>query len=420
MYVLLLAAWLFDFQSEGEGQGIAIQAYFAVAYCFALIMLLIGDRAVGRRIQGLTALMTCGAIYLGVGVSSGLFNGQMAYPVLRNSFNVAIYLSAAYVTARVVLTTDPARLRFVLGIFCLLYSGSAYLIFNASAGGIDLERIRFQIVGASAIAALGYFVLAALFKLTKVEIAATALNGVIVLLSVTRTYLVVLVAQAAVYVGQVRRIFSPQLIAAGLLGFVALAGVLTYGQRQILRWEDRIVGGGGSDFTEYQTVYTRFSEWQFMLNEWTLSPENFLFGSGIAARTTYYIPRELGTGSEFMIGFGHNLHLSMPFTAGVVGGLPLLFLQWFQAFAAWRFLRHAIRTPRLRNDAVFLGAWGATIIIGYLTLNMFSAAFAVRGMSLWFGIGTGLLLGAQALFDPDNAPRKATPAAARISRYLPT
>jgi hypothetical protein len=382
-------------------------------------MLLIGDRTVGSRIQGLAALMTCGAIYLGVGIASGLLNGQMVYPVLRNSFNVAIYLSAAYVTARVVFTTDPARLRFVLAIFCLLYAGSAYLTFDASAGGVDLEKVRFQIVGASAIAALGYVVLAALFKLTKIEIAATALNGLIVLLSITRTYLLVLLAQAAVYIGQVRKVFSPRLIAAGVLGFVALAGVLTYGQQQVVRWEDRIVGSGGSDFTEYQTVYTRLSEWQFMLTDWTLSPDHFLFGSGIAARTTYYKPRELGTGSEFMIGFGHNQHLSMPFTAGAVGGLPLLFLQWFQAFVAWRFLRHTIRMPHLRGDAVFLGAWGATIILGYLTLNMFSATFTVRGMSLWFGIGTGLLLGAQALFDPDNAPRKAQPAAPRTARYLP-
>jgi hypothetical protein len=419
MYVLLLAAWLFDFQSEGEGQGVAIQAYFAAAFGFALIMLLIGDRAAGRRIQGLAALVTCGGIYLGVGVASGLLNGQLAYPVLRNSLSVVIYLTTAYVTARVVLTTDPARLRFVLGLFCLLYAGSAYLTFDASAGGVDLERVRFQIVGSSAIAALGYAVLAALFKLTKVEIAATALNGLIILLSITRTYLLVLVAQATVYVGQVRRVFSPRLIIAGLLGLVALAGVFTYGQQQVLRWEDRIGSSGGSSFTEYQTVYTRLSEWQFMINSWTSSTDHFLFGAGIAAKTTYYKPLGLGSGSEFMIGFGHNQHLSMPFTAGAVGGFPLLFLQWFQVFAAWRFLRHTIRTPHLRSDAVFLGAWGATILIGCFTLNMFAATFTVRGMSLWFGIGTGLLLGVQALFDPVNTPRKGQPAAPRVSRYLP-
>jgi hypothetical protein len=43
-----------------------------------------------------------------------------------------------------------------------------------------------------------------------------------------------------------------------------------------------------------------------------------------------------------------------------------------------------------------------------------------RGSSLWFGIGTGLLLGAQAMFDPANRPGAATRAPPRASRYQPT
>lgn len=419
MFILLLAAWLFDFQSEGEGQGLAIQGYFAAAYGFAVVMLLIGDRAAGIRIRGLSMLMTCGALYLGVGIGSGILNGQPTYPILRNAFSVAIYLSAAFFTARVVVTTDPARLRQVLALFCLAYAIAAYLILSQVLGGVDLDRARFQIVGTSAVAALGYMPLAALFKLSKVELAALSVNSVIVLFSITRTYLLVLVAQASIFTGQVRRVFSPRLIVVGMLGIVALAGALTFGERQVLRWQERITGSGSSEFTEYQTVYTRLSEWNFMLGDWTKSVENFLFGSGIAARTTYYKPRELGTGSEFMIGFGHNQHLSMPFTAGLLGGIPLLMLQWFQAWLAWRFLRRTISFPQLRNDAVFLGAWGATIVLGYLALNLVSATFTVRGFSLWFGIGTGLLLGAQALFDPANAQRSAPRAPPLASRYLP-
>ena len=418
--VLLLAAWLFDFQSEGAGQGIAIQAYFALAYGFAMIMLLIGDREAGMRIQGLPALMTCGALYLLVGITSGLLNGQDGYPILRNSVCVAIYLSAAYVTARVVVSSDPARLRQVLAVFCLLYAISAYVIFNLSAGGVDLEKVRFQIVGASAIAALGYVVLAPLFKLTKIEFLAMAVNGVIVLLSVTRSFLLVVAAQATIFIGQVRRVFSPRLIAIGLLGIAVLLGVLTYGQQQVTRWSDRMLGGGGSDFQEYQTLNTRLSEWSFMLDSMTQSIIHFLFGAGIAARTTYYLPRELGGGTEFMIGFGHNQHLSILFTAGVVGGLPLLLLQWFHAFLGWRFLRQTIRFPSLRSDAVFLGAWGATIILGHNAVNIVASTFTTRGSSLWFGIGTGLLLGAQALFDPANAPRKAPRVPPSASRLLPS
>jgi hypothetical protein len=418
-FILLLAAWLFDFRSSGEGQAWQLQALFAAAYLFALTMLLIGDRAVGQRVYGLTALVGCGVLYIGVGVVSGILNDQQAYLILRNSMSVAIYLSTAYLTARVVLTSDPTKLRQILAIFCLLYAIAAYLIFNFIRGGIDLESVRFEVVGASAIAALGYAVLAALFKLSKLELAALALNGAVILVSITRTFLLVLGAQASIFIGQVRRVFSPRLIALGLLGGVGLLGVLAFGEQQLERWSERMLGGGRADYAEYQTFYTRLSEWEFMANSWTQSLQNFLFGSGIASKTTYYLPRELGGGTEFMIGFGHNQHLSMLFTAGIVGGLPLLLLQWSQAFLGWRFLRRTILLPHLRNDAIFLGAWGATIIIGHNVLNIVSATFVTRGSSLWFGIGTGLLLGAQALFDPANAPRKAPPPPPSASRYLP-
>jgi hypothetical protein len=188
-FILLLAAWLFDFQSEGEGQGVAIQAYFAAAYVFALIMLLIGDRAAGLRIQGLAGLIVCGALYLLVGIASGLINGQEPYTILRNGVSVAIYLATAYVTARVVVSSDPSRLRFILSVFCLLYAVAAYFMSILIKGAIDFEKVRFEIIGASVIAAIGYATLAALFKLSKLEIAAMAINGVIVLISVTRSYL---------------------------------------------------------------------------------------------------------------------------------------------------------------------------------------------------------------------------------------
>jgi hypothetical protein len=415
-FILLLAAWLLDFRSEGEGEGIGIQAYFAATYAFAVIMLLIGDRTVGLRIQGLPALIVCGTLYLMVGFASGLANNQQPYTIMRNGASVAIYLVTAYVTARVVLRSDPTRLRRVLSVFCLLYAVASYFITNLIKGGIDVEKVRFEIIGASVIAAIGYAVLAALFKLTKIEIAAMAVNGALVLISVTRSYLLVFAAQATVFIGHIRRVFSPRVIA---LGVVALLGVLTYGQQQLSRWDTRILGGGRSDFQEYQTFYTRFSEWDFMLRAWTESSSSFLFGSGLAARTIYFLPRELGGGTEFMIGFGHNQHLSMLFTAGIVGGIPLLLLQWYQVYLGWRFLRQTIRFPHLRNDVVFLGAWGATMILGHNAINIVSATFTTRGFSLWFGIGTGLLLGAQALFDPANAARTAPRPKARAPRYLP-
>jgi hypothetical protein len=418
MYILLLAAWLFDFQSSGAGEGLDVQIYYVIVYAFALAIFLIGDRNTGQKIQGIAMMMVCGAAFLGVGIASALVNGQEAYPILRNAASVFIYLSAAYVTARTVLGCDPAKVRLVLSLFCLFYALSAYFIYDFIVGGVNLEAVRFQIVGASAIAALGYVALAVLFRLTRIEQAAMLANGIIVLLSITRSYLLALLAQNSIFAGRIGRVFRPRLILLGVAAAIGILAFLSFGEGQLLRWENRMTGSG-SNLTQYQTLYTRLSEWDFMFRAWTSSIGHFLFGTGMASRTTYFNAAEFGGGSEFMIGFGHNLHLSMPFVAGAIGGLPLLFVQWFQAYLAWRFLRQTIASPHLRNDAVFLGAWGATIILGFAANNMVAAAFTTRGISFWFGIGTGLLLGAQARFDPVNARRSAPIAAPRMPRYQP-
>ena len=152
--------------------------------------------------------------------------------------------------------------------------------------------------------------------------------------------------------------------------------------------------GGSSGNSQYETYYTRLSEWSFMYDSWTASPKEFLIGSGFAAETTYYYTSEAGGGSEHMIGFGHNHYLSAVFTAGAIGGLPLLLVQLLQGLLAVRFLRQIARRPDLRGDAAFLGSWGAMIVLGTLAANFFLSSYTQRGTSLWYAIGTGLLLAA--------------------------
>lgn len=414
MFVLLLAAWLIDFPSEGQGKGLDTQAYFLGIYILALTVMLIGHRDTGRRITGLPTAMVCGVFYLGVAISGGLIANQSVYMILRNALTVAIYLSSMFVTARVVLNSDPGKIRRLLGLFCLLYAVSNFIMFYLAKGGIDFEYVRYQIIGVSVIAALAYLTLLLMFRLNTFEFLAMAANTAIVLASITRTYLLVAVIQLLSLAGLARRVLSPRVLVFGLMGVLAAGAVLVYGELQLARWQDRLFGAG-SRHTESWTVDTRLSEWTFMAREWTDSLTHFLFGNGLAAQTLFFLPSQLGYGTGSMIGFGHNQHLSMVFTAGLIGGLPLLIVQARQGIDGLRFVRATARNPHLRNDAVFLGAWGGLIVIGYLIANMFDSIFSYRGDSMWYGIGTGLLLGARALFDPANAPQagRAIPPSAR-------
>lgn len=402
-YLLIVAAWLPDFQSASAGQGLAVQLVLLGIYGFALAVFAAARMGSPERIAGLGALLLLGANYLTVGVLSGLARGDSIYPMLRNALGVFIYLTAAWSTAKVMLEADPARLRQGLAWLCLPYALAAFVIFNTMSGGVDFTRVRYQIIGTSSLAALGLLATLAMFRLSPVQVVTMIANLAILLVSVTRTFLVVLMVQGLVVLTGLRHVVGKRLVAAGF-AVIALAGAaLTFAGDQVARWQLRLGGAGGSETVRDQTFFTRLSEWEFMARSWTGSIGNFLFGSGFAARTQYFETRELGGREQFMIGFGHNQHLSMLFNGGLLGGMPLLLLMVWFGWLAVRFLRNAARTRQRESHVIFLGAWGATIVIGALVSDLFAASFILRGQALWYGIGTGLLLGAQARFDPANA-----------------
>lgn len=402
-YLVLAAAWLPDFQSAAAGQGLAIQLLLLGIYGFALVVFAAGRIGSPERIAGLGALLLLGANYLAVGILSGLARGDSIYPLLRNALGVFVYLSAAWATAKVVMEADPARLRQALAWLCLPYAVAAFVIYSASSGGIDFTRIRYQIIGTSSLAALGLLATFAMFRLSPVQIVTMVANLAILLVSVTRTFLLVLMAQGLVVLTGLRHVVGKRLIATGFAVIALLGAALYFAGDQVARWQARLGGAGGNETVRDQTFLTRLSEWEFMLRSWTGSIGNFLFGAGFAARTQYFETRELGGQEQFMIGFGHNQHLSMLFNGGLLGGLPLLVMMVWMGWLAVRFLRGAARARRPDSQVIFLGAWGATIVIGALVSDAFAASFILRGQALWYGIGTGLLLGAQARFDPANA-----------------
>ncbi|MDE2437515.1 MAG: hypothetical protein KGM49_14765 [Sphingomonadales bacterium] len=402
-YWILVCAWMFDYQAAGQGEGLDLQLVLLAIYGFALTVFTVGHIGGRVKVRWLDSMVVLGLLYLTVGTLSGIASRDPIYPLLRNGLGAFVYLSAAYATARVMAETDSTKLRSMLAKVCLPYVVAAFLIYNFNSGGIDYAKVRYQIIGASSMAALGYLVLSTMFRLSPLQMVTLLVNLAVLLISVTRTFLVSLVAEFLIVASGLRHFLSRRLIfAGGLFLAIAVSGFVFAGD-QVARWQYRLGGPGGNEMIRDQTLFTRMSEWDFMYRSWTGSPGNFLMGSGFNARTQYFNPTELGGGEEYMIGFGHNQHLSMLFNAGSLGGLPLLALMFWFGWMAIRFLRTAAQTPAARSDAIFLGAWGATIVIGTLISDFFAASFILRGQALWYGIGTGLLLGAQARFDPVNA-----------------
>lgn len=396
LYGLLVAAWMFDFQSEGAGQGLAIQSFILIGYLTFLAGFFLATWPHRGRIPGVAPLIICTLVYLLTAVVSGLSRGQDPYALFRHALTILVYLSSAYATARMVVQGSPALLRRVLGWLCLGYAISAFIIVLIFQGGVDISTVRYQIQGSSSIAALGLITLALVFKLSRVEVVAGAINAAMVFLSVTRTSLLVVAAQGILLIPEFRRVLRPRLLVVISAGICLLATFLMYGGESADRWVQRLFvrwDFGGED----PTYLTRLHEWQYMWDEFLSSADKFLFGSGLAAETYYWLPKEVAGGGDFYsIGFGHNQHLSLLFTAGMFGGFPLLLLQFMQGWqGGWLFAKTRLMVAG-HSELMFLGAWGATIVLGTLVGNFVFSCFISRGFSLWYGVGTGLLLGSLA------------------------
>ena len=400
-YVILIAAMMFDFRAVADSAAALFLPVFVGTYAIAFAVFLLLDTDQRYPAPGLGQFVLAGTMFLTVGVISGLTRGQSLDELVRLSIPTALYLATGYATCRIVMVTDLAVLRRALALLSVGYIFAALLMQRVIGGPLDFSTARYQILSGATIPALGYLECMALFGLGLVELGAMASAFLLLFLSVTRTYIISAAAQLLPLAAGARRLIGPRLLALAVTASVFLAGVAFYGGEGVERWTDRVFNQRTTSGEDY-TLYTRQTEWDYMINSFQATSRSLLFGNGIAARTVWYFPREVGGGSSFSVGFGHSQHLSLLFIGGLVGGGTLLAVQFLQLAQALLFLARLARTSFQRTDLLFLGAWGATIIIGVVAATFFSSMLNNRSWALWYGIGTGLFIGARARYLRDT------------------
>ncbi len=397
---ILAAVWMLDFRTtEDNDLSIFLRIYLGIyATAFGAFLLLDSDER--PRIPGLTPFLGSVALFVLVAFSTGLFSGQTLPQMFALATPSFIYISSAYATARMVTTTNPSTMRKLLAVICVGYVISGVVVQRLIGGEIDFATIRYQILTGATVPALGYLECLLLFGLTVTEWAALTGGFLVVFLSVTRTYLIAALVQFAGILPGVSRLISPRLLALALAGLLFIAGLMQYGAFGLDRWTERLYNtktSRGGDVT----LYSRESEWSYMTSAFLRGGRTMMVGNGLAAETVFYFPPEIGGGSSRSVGFGHNQHLSILFTGGLAGGGLLLFLQFLQGLQSVQLLMRLSRMRDRHSDTLFLAAWGALIIIGVIATTFFSSVLNNRSWSLWYGLGTGLFLGARARYMRD-------------------
>jgi hypothetical protein len=411
IFAVCILVWAIDFKSATSGGGAAIQGVILVIYILAACFLSLS--ALRRGIGAGPLWVLVAAVMLFVVESSvvGLLHGQDFYAIFVNVIPSLIFASAGVITYMTLVTSqeDPASFVTMLRYSCLVFVVAHIAIIAATRGNIGLTTSRYEVLSGATIPALAIVAIGLLKRLSKLDIGLSSLNLIVCLVSVTRTLIVVLALQiTAIFAASPSRILKPStlkgfsIFGASLLLVLALD--LTAGTGLAARWFQRITVSrtAGAD----PTSLTRSAEVKFMMSRFTDSADTIFFGNGLAALTSLSGPdarlaaQLVGSGSVNIhsVGFGHENYVSILFIAGLLGGGGLLFMQFLNGIQAFVFLRKLDSYDLTKQEAeIHIGAWGALIVIGALAVGFFGGTFGDRDLSVWYGVGTGMLYWARGI-----------------------
>ena len=426
VYFAAIASWAFDYRSESAGAGAAIQTvFFALFFGFSATFLLMVGRVCADLPQ-LKLIVGAITIFLLVGTFTGLFHGQSFYAIFVSSIPSLVYLTATYITVKACLYTGGSK-RFLTGliVLCGVYAITKAIIFAATYG-INLSTVRYQILGSSTIACLGLMTMILYFKFTMKEFLIVFLNLLLILLSVTRTMLILPFVQSILYLLDInstlrnRRVFTYTPVIITLVALV-IGGDILLGTGLTDRWISRL--GVAEQLGEDVTELTRVAEARYMREEWLASPSQVFFGNGMSSETRLAGPEGalaamiLGNNYDVhSLGFGHHQYWSLVYISGVFG-MPLLLLYGFQAFQAALTLRRYGYVPPSHIHIAKLTCWGAMIMLGTFAYGFLAAFSGDRGLSLWLGVGTGLFIAGSKLLARYKVKRPGRRAVAAKRRY---
>ena len=395
-YTTMILAWMFDFRAESAGAGLAVQGAFLAVYFYGAMRFFILREGAKLYVPGLAPVVYCVSLFVAVGVARAVVQGLDVYATFRQALSAIMYLISVVTTAWMIIHADLRSLRANFAKLALGYGVMAAVVVQLFGGGVDISTARFEIIGGSVFSMIAYAPMYVLFDIYKIEITNIAVSFILIFISVTRSYPLVIAGQFLAIFPALWRFFSARLVLAGSVALVLFMSFAFASNLGFERWNERLFGARDSSGQDY-TASTRLSEDQFLIDHFLESPTTIAFGNGISHETTWVNPREVGGGEEHGTGYGHNQYLSLLYIAGIIGGLPLLLLSFQQSFLALRTTFTLCKGSwGPGNNLEFLTLWGAIIVVGYTVYNFGAAAFGSRGMAIWYGVGTGLMLGGRA------------------------
>lgn len=405
-FCLAIMPWSFDFKSKVSGQGILLQGSIALVSLIGFFLVLSSRAKISGKRAFSILFLAC--LLFGIdGLLVGLFRGQSTYELFVHVAPLILFCVSARAT-QVLLSSyrSTATFLLILKLCCILCMVVTVLLVFQN-GDTDISTVRYEILGASVVAASAFLVVSLSTRFAFLDFVNALTVITVILISVTRTNLIVFVLQICSIATGIRGLLMARSVSIVIFAYFVAAGFIAM---QIVnvdianRWQDRLFQSeqhGGDD----PTYLIRVGESKFMWEQILKDEASIFFGNGFASRTAIsriefeLVSKIVGRKSAELesVGYGHNNHLSQLFIGGFVGGLPLLLLLGFDCFRSIGFIRASRLTlkdlnAKTESGQVFLIAcWAMCTIIGNFGYGMFAGTFDSRGVSIWYGIATGAM-----------------------------
>lgn len=400
-YILSLLALSFDFKDLDQ-QGSKVQVLFYVAFLILSATTILYALSIQDRIRIPFILIAFGILFVLVGILTGLFNQQRTYDVFSLSTPTSIYVITAVSTSITFSIGNTERLLRKLKIICIIYLSVHFILEVFMRGGLDLSVSRYEFLSGAYIAALGVFALGFGVRFRILESVISFAVLFLVVISITRTVIPIFLVQMFFVYFSIPKVISISKLRVAVLLILMPIGLFAIDVGAGLGLTDRWVGRltvsqrAGAD----PSGLSRLAETRYMIEQFASSTETILFGNGIAAQTALSGPeaRQLSqifgswSATGHGKGFGHNNHLSLLFVSGIVGGAPLLLLQFGHGVqSALVGLRLRRRKTLDDKSLQYAAIWGGLIISATLIYGFLAPTFVHRDVCLWYGVGTGLV-----------------------------
>jgi hypothetical protein len=260
---------------------------------------------------------------------------------------------------------------------------------------IPLSEIRYQIIAGSAPILCGVFISSIFDGHFRRNALPSIINIIILILSVTRTYLIIFSAQlAAILIFRYRQVFSKQGITTGVAATLSALCVLWIALylpgNPMGRWTERVFLAEkaiGYDLTSL----SRKAENTYQIRTISSSADAAIFGQGIGTRSyfdadtarPFYATLKIRHDEFHSEGFGHNNYISMIYIGGIIFGLPFL-LAFVSLIPSCATILSRLTEGEFSSIPLSY--------IAYIVFGLLAGTFGDRQVALFFGLCTGSLL----------------------------